>query len=185
VVNQLVQAFAFQTPSDNPSTATRTVTFTFNDGGNTGTGGTLTDGVTQTVTVTAVNDAPVNTAPAATQVIAAGASNVAISGLSVSDVDANGAIETTQLTTTHGNLNITLQGAATISLGANNSHTLTISGTLADINATLATLTYTPDALFSGSDALQVVTNDGGATGGGGAQQDTDSIAIAARGRSG
>ena len=115
--------------------------------------------------------------PAATQVIASGAINAAISGLSVSDVDANAALETTQLTTTHGNLNVTLAGAASISAGAIGSHTLTISGTIADINTTLASLTYTPDGGYSGSDTLQVVTNDGGATGGG-ALQDTDTVAI-------
>ena len=49
VVNQLVEAFGFETTSTN--TADRSVTFTFSDGGNTGTGGALSDPVTQTVHV--------------------------------------------------------------------------------------------------------------------------------------
>src|SRR5207237_560966 len=64
VVNQLAKAFGFQNSSDDPAAPARTVTFTFNDGGNTGGGG-LSDSVTQTVNVTAVNDAPVNTVPSA------------------------------------------------------------------------------------------------------------------------
>jgi hypothetical protein len=53
-----VQAFGFQSSSENPS-GDRLFQLTFHDGGNTGSDGNLSDSVTQTVHVTAVNDAPV------------------------------------------------------------------------------------------------------------------------------
>ena len=58
VVNQLIASFGYQSSSDNPGAGDRTVTETFNDGGNTGSGGPLSDSVTQIVHVTPVNDAP-------------------------------------------------------------------------------------------------------------------------------
>ncbi|MEN2981043.1 hypothetical protein, partial [Tistrella arctica] len=51
------------TPAAN-ATADVTLTVTVNDGGNTGTGGALTDSATITLDITAVNDAPDLTAPA-------------------------------------------------------------------------------------------------------------------------
>ena len=86
------------------------------------------------ITVTAVNDAPVNTVPGAQVVAEDTALN--ISGLSVNDVDGN--LSTVQLTVTQGTVTVTLSGGATISAGANGTNTLTLSGTQADINATLA-----------------------------------------------
>src|SRR6185295_17194076 len=74
VVDALAEAFGYRSTSENPTatSATRTVDFTFNDGGNTGSGGAL-DNVTtvsQTINITAVDDAPVNHVPAATQITA-------------------------------------------------------------------------------------------------------------------
>jgi hypothetical protein len=91
-------------------------------------------------------------------------------GLSVIDVDAN--LSTVQLTVANGTLNITLAGTAAISAGANNSGTLTLTGTQADINTALLTLKYQGNANFSGSDALTVLSTDkAGST-------DSDSVAI-------
>jgi VCBS repeat-containing protein len=132
---------------------------------------------TISTSITAVNDAPVNTVPFATQGVTENATNVAITGISVSDVDGNGGTETTQVSTSHGNLHVTLAGA-TISNGAQDSHSLTLSGTTAQISATLASLTYTPDSSYVGPDTLTVLSNDGGNTGGG-AQTDTDFVPIA------
>ena len=52
---------------------------------------------------------------------------------------------------------------ASISSGANNSATLTLSGSQADINATLASLTYRGNANFNGSDSFTFQANDGAA----------------------
>lgn len=60
-VQALARAIAFSNNSDTPSTSARTVTFTLNDGGNTGSGGALQATRTATVNVSAVDDASVVT----------------------------------------------------------------------------------------------------------------------------
>ena len=56
---------------------------------------------------------------------------------------------------------------------------MTFQGTIAAINTALNGLTFSPTADFNGAGAsLQVVTNDLGNTGSGGAKTDTDSVAI-------
>ncbi len=126
------------------------------------------------VDITPVNDAPINNVPGAQSVNEDTA--LSIAGLSIADVDA--ATASTQLAVSNGRLNVNLAGGASISAGANNSGALTLSGTLAQINAALATLNYQGIPNFNGSDNLQIVTNDLGSTGAGGALSDTDSIAI-------
>src|SRR4029078_2685962 len=79
-----------------------TLTVVTSDGGNTGTGGTLTDSDTVAITVTAANDAAVNVVPGAQTV--AEDSNLSITGLSVSDVDAASASIATTLSVLHGTL---------------------------------------------------------------------------------
>ena len=130
------------------------------------------------ITVTAVNDAPVNTVPGTQTVVEE--TQTAIAGLSVADVDAGAGLITTQLQVSNGVLDVTLSGAATISAGANGSADLTIQGTVADINGTLASLLYTGNTDVTGiaADTLMMTTDDGGNTGSGGAQQDADNIQI-------
>ncbi|MEJ8847254.1 DUF4347 domain-containing protein [Variovorax rhizosphaerae] len=138
---------------------------------------TLTDGdgdtssATLTVTINGANDAPLNTVPGAQTV----GEDVALAfsganAISVNDVDAN--LTSVTLTVTNGRLNVSLSGAATFSAGANNSATVTISGTQADINASLATLAYTGNTDFSGSDTLTVLSRDSGGL------TDSDTVAI-------
>lgn len=57
----LARAIAYSNSSDAPSTASRTVTYRLNDGGNRGSGGALTGTRTATVNVTAVDDPTVMT----------------------------------------------------------------------------------------------------------------------------
>jgi VCBS repeat-containing protein len=69
-------------------------------------------------------------------------------------------------------LNVSLAGGATISAGANGSSTLTLSGTQAEINAALASLSYRGNADFNGADTLVMVSTDAdGAT-------DADAVSI-------
>ena len=77
-------------------------------------------------------------------------------------------------------LSVTLSGSASISAGTNGTADVTIQGSEADINATLATLTYTGNTDVNGTaaDTLTVTTNDQGNTGSGGAQQDVDTVQI-------
>ena len=156
-----------------------TITVVINDNGNTGSGG----GTDQTlgvvnVDITAVNDTPVNTVPG-TQTVAEETAT-AISGISISDVDAASGNVTTRLEVNNGSLNVSLSGSATISAGSNGSGDVTIQGTIADINATLASLTYTgdTDVVGTAADTLTVTTNDQGNTGSGGALTDIDTVQI-------
>ena len=83
-VESLMQAIAFSSSSDNPGTS-RTVTVTFNDGGNTGGPGPLQDVETVTINVTATNDAPSITSDGAG---ATASVNVAENTTAVTDVNA-------------------------------------------------------------------------------------------------
>ena len=85
-----------------------------------------------------MNDAPVNVVPGAQTVNEDTA--LSIGGVSVNDVDGN--LSTTRLTVTNGAVTVSLAGGATISAGANGSSTLMLSGTQAQINAALASISY-------------------------------------------
>ena len=115
------------------------------------------------ITVTALNDAPINTVPAAQSV--AEDTILPIAGVSVADIDSSAL--TTTLNVSSGILNVTAGAGVT----GNGSASVSIAGTAAQINAALAGLAYTGNLNFNGDDTLTVVTGDGTAT-------DTDTIAI-------
>jgi cytochrome oxidase Cu insertion factor (SCO1/SenC/PrrC family) len=136
---------------------------------------------TETINVTAVNDAPVNTAPANSDLgTAFSNTNFAVSGFSVADVDAGdsvpGDIHVT-LGATHGNVSVTLNGT-TVASGTNGSHSVTLDGTVAQVNAALASLVYHSDDGYTGSDTLTMHTDDLGHTGSGGAKTADASVDI-------
>src|SRR5207248_2378594 len=120
---------------------------------------------------TAVNDAPVNTVPGGQTV--AEDTNLAITGLSVSDVDAGSASITTTLAVLHGTLTVSSAGGAAVS--GSGTATVTLTGTQTQINTTLAAannVIYRGVPDFNGSDTLTATTNDGGNSGVGGALSD-------------
>ena len=131
-------------------------------------GNAVTDSDAVAITVSSVNDGPVNTVPGAQTVNEDTA--LSISGVSVNDVDGN--LSTTRLTVTNGTLNVSLAGGATVSAGANGSSTLTLSGTLAQINAALASISYQGNPDFNGSDTLTVLSTDANGA------ADSDAVAI-------
>jgi VCBS repeat-containing protein len=106
------------------------------------------------VTITGTNDAPLMSVPGAQTTAATVA--IPISGIVVSDADPS-ATETVTLTTTLGTLAATATSGAMISGAA--SQTLSISGSLAAVNATLATLNYT--SLVAGADSIALSASDG------------------------
>ncbi|MBK8278316.1 MAG: tandem-95 repeat protein [Nitrospira sp.] len=151
-VTTLVQNITYEnTDTAAATTGARTVRFVLTDGD----GGTSANYDT-TVTVSGVNDAPVNTVPGAQTVNEDIA--LAVSGISVNDVDGN--LSTVQLGVLNGTVSVTLQGGATISGGSNGTNTLTLSGSQADINATLATLTYQGTLNYNGPDTLTITSTD-------------------------
>ncbi|MGE3971100.1 MAG: beta strand repeat-containing protein, partial [Porticoccaceae bacterium] len=100
-----------------------------------------------------------------------------ITGLAIGDADAGTGTLTVTLTVQHGTLAVSGGGAA---IAGSGTASVTLTGTLADINATLgASVVYTAAANFSGADTLTMVTDDQGNTGTGGPLSDTDVIPIA------
>ncbi|MGC4098032.1 MAG: cadherin domain-containing protein [Nitrospira sp.] len=124
---------------------------------------------TLTINVTAEDDAPVNTVPGS-QTVAVDMP-LPITGLSIYDADDN--LTVVELSVGNGTIGVTLSGTATIAAGANGTSTVTLTGAQADINATLGSLIYEGNPLFTGSDTLTMVAIDStGAT-------DIDTVAIA------
>ncbi|MGF6090342.1 VCBS domain-containing protein [Pseudomonas sp. 18173] len=111
------------------------------------------------------NDAPVNTLPGTQN----GLEDVplGIGGISVADIDANRDpnVADRNLSVTLSVLNGTLSLGATVPgvtvIGANTA-TLTLTGTLANLNTALASLRYLGNLNFNGTDTLTVVSNDQG-----------------------
>ncbi len=134
------------------------------------------------VSVASTNDTPINGVPAG-QSLNQDSSLAFNSGngnlIAVSDADANGGIVQVTLTVTHGTLSLSGATGLSFLLGSGSGDaTMTFQGTLADINAALNGMVYTPTAGYNGVASLQITTNDLGNTGSGGAQTDTDTVAI-------
>lgn len=133
-------------------------------------------------TGTAPNNPPVNAVPgpqATNQntplVFSSGNGNL----ISISDVDAGGAQVRVTLTATNGTLTLSSVSGLTFSSGDGTADvTMTITGTIININAALNGLTFAPTANFSGPASLQIDTNDLGNTGAGGPLTDTDTVNI-------
>ncbi len=115
-----------------------------------------------TVNVTEFNDPPVITAPDAVR--AAFGVVYAFDGVDLITVaDPEGDVQSVELTVDNGALNVTTGiGTALISAGANGSATLTLTGDLVDIQATLDTLTYTQTGSHFPAATLSIVVNDAG-----------------------
>ncbi|MBM7114307.1 tandem-95 repeat protein [Archangium primigenium] len=183
-VNAALDGLAFA-PTANFNGAA-SVQLVSNDVGNTGSGGAKSDTDTVAVTVTAVNDAPVNVVPVAqtmdedtTKVFSTAQGNA----LAVTDVDVGtGNMEVT-LTATNGVLTLGRLTGLTFSTGDGTTDaTMKFQGTLANVNAALDGLAYAPAADFSGAASVQLVSNDLGNTGSGGAKSDTDTVAVTVTG---
>ncbi|MGL4637889.1 MAG: Ig-like domain-containing protein [Beijerinckiaceae bacterium] len=158
---------------------TVTLTMLTNDQGNTGSGGPLTDSDTQSIIVTGVNDAPVNTLPVTGWNVAEDAASLTLTGLSIVDIDAASGNMTVTLSVDAGSLLASAGGGVTVSGSGTGSIVLT--GTLANLNAYLGGAfapQFVPSANFNGSVTLSMTTNDLGNTGAGGALSDTDTRTI-------
>ena len=171
-----LQSVTYTNSSETPNTSTRTISFTINDGNSDS------NISTKTITVASINDSPVNTAPSSQSLpqdgsltFNSGNSNL----ISISDADAGSSSLEITLTATHGD--VTLSGTTGLSFtvgGGASDVTMTFTGSRTDINNALNGLVYTPTAGYNGSASLQIVTNDQGNTGSGGAKTDTDTINI-------
>jgi hypothetical protein len=126
---------------------------------------------TVAVTLGAVNDAPSVTGPA-TRATSMNTQVVFRPGeVRIADVDAGAAA--LQVTITAANGVVSLGGTAglTFTVGDGRSDsTMTFSGTLANINATLNNLRFVPAPDFTGLAQMSLAVDDGGSSGGGGAK---------------
>ncbi len=162
---------ALKVSSSNQRGSTATITITANDQGNTGKplGTPQTDTESVNVVFPDQNDAPVNNLNAvpiagAPSVVVTfnGTYNFATGGnpITVTDVDA-GTAATISAT-------VAVSGAAPGTLhidGRTDGPSITVTGTLAQVNAQLATLTYTAVPNSNTADVLTITSTDGGATG--------------------
>ena len=164
------------------------VTVDVSDNGNTGTGGTLTDTSNFNITVVPTNDNPVISAPSGSNVNEGPGANLGIATLSIGDVDVNeagtGTIDVSvSIPSGDGSLAMNAMGGASVT--GSGSGTMSISGSLADVNATLATLVYSVpngnfNSLNNGGDVIvSVSVDDNGNTGLGGGTSIPSSFAIA------
>lgn len=136
---------------------------------------------TATINVAAVNDAPVNVVPGQQYVGTGGTltfSAASGNAIVITDADAGTADVTVTLSVGAGNGALTLATTAGLTTNSGNgTHTVTLTGSLVEINAALNGLVYA-HAGAAGNRTLSITTNDGGNTGGG-LEGDADTVAIA------
>jgi hypothetical protein len=160
-----------------------TFTFQVQDNGGIANGGVDLDQSANTVTinVNAVNDAPINSVPLAAQNVNEEATLTFSTGtgnaITISDVDVGSGNETVTLTVTGGTLALGSH-AGLVSFSPDNAASITLTGTVANVNAAMNGLTYTGNLNFNGTDTLVVSTNDNGNTGAGGPKIDSDPVTI-------
>ena len=173
--------------SDTPPAST-TLTLSVNDGGSTGSGGAESDTDTATINIAAVNDAPTAavtpTSYNATEQVALALQG---SGLSIGDVDAASDDVTVTLSVGFGKLTVG-SGNSGVNVTNNGTMSVTLVGTVAEINALLAgggsggsakTITYLADSdIPPASTVLTMVVNDGANNGSGGALTANDVATI-------
>ncbi len=136
-----------------------------------------TTGASVTINLSPVNDTPVNNVPGAFNVNEdASQSNLVFS---ISDVDAGSAANFQfTLSAFHGSLSLASTTGLSLIAGSNGSPSMTYQGSLAESNAALGAVNYSPDANYNGSDTITLNANDNGNTGAGGALQDTDPVSV-------
>ena len=171
-----LRSITYNNTSNTPNTGNRTINFVVNDGSaNSNT-------AAKTVSVAAVNDAPVNTVPGA-QTTAMNTAKVFSTGngnlISITDVDAASGTMQVQLVSTNGATTLSTLTGLTFSVGDGTADaTMTFTGTVAAVNTALAGLSFNPTTSFTGAASLQIVTSDQGNTGSGGTLTDNDTVAI-------
>jgi hypothetical protein len=145
--------------------------------------GTSTDTDTIGLSVDAVND-PVTASAPATATVRMG-SSIALTGLSIGDIDtalAPSGVYAVTLSAGQGILTLATTTGLTFDSGGPSAASMTFHGTLAAINAALATASYAPLAGNNGSDVIGFAVTDSingvVATGAGPATGDSKSISV-------
>jgi hypothetical protein len=182
-INSFIAAANLSYTTAPDDTADVTLGVSINDGGNTGSGGALSSGVSNiTLNVSAVNDAPAVAAPAAqsvnqgsTLVFSSATGNPVV----ISDIDAGSASVQVTLSVSGGTLTLATVAGLVFTVGDGSADsTMTFSGTLPDINAALNGLRFVSSGGFTGSTTLALTVSDLGNSGAGGPQLATAAIGI-------
>lgn len=133
----------------------------------------------QTTTVNPINDPPVNTVPSNLTVLEDG--TLTITGTSIVDVDAQPPLllDVSVDCGPFGTVAFSNTGGATVTAGnAMGASSITMRGTLTQLNAALASFSFRPLANLSGTLSITLTTNDLGNTGAPGPRVDIDSIVV-------
>jgi len=123
-------------------------------------------GQTFNIVVNSSNDAPVNTVPGTQSVIENSSLTFSAANgnaISIADVDAGTNAVQVQLTATNGV--ITLSGISGLSFTVGDGtadSTMTFTGTIANINAALNGMVFTPTPGYFGAASVAIATNDQG-----------------------
>jgi T1SS-143 domain-containing protein len=129
------------------------------------------------INVTPINDAPVVNGP--TTQTASEDTTLVISGVSITDVDAGTGTVSVGMTITNGTFSLGSTAGLSFVLGDGTGDTvMAFSGTLASINAALASISYLPSVNFSGSAQLTLNVSDNGNAGSGGPLTDSHVVDI-------
>jgi hypothetical protein len=170
--------------TDTPA-ASAALTLTIHDNGHTGSGGDLSSTDTATINITAVNDAPVAVIATNPYHFDPGvALDLKNSGMSVSDADGGGGIETVTLSVSEGALTLAAGTSGAVIDSGNGTDAVTFHGTIAQLDALLNTnATSAVSFLDNGANPadsvqLSLSVNDNGHTGAGGPHSDTASSVI-------
>ena len=147
------------------------------DLGNTGSGGAKSDTDTVTINVSAINDPPVVLVPGAQQALET--FPLVLPAIDVNDVDVTGTnLQVTLSVDGNGKLQLASTSGLTFVSGANNTKSMSFTGTPASIDAALAAVVYTPPVGDAGIRTLTVLASDNGSSGSGGTLTDQETVLI-------
>jgi hypothetical protein len=155
-----LQSVTYENTSQAPTGSTRSITFSVNDGELNA------PALTQTVNLIAVNDAPDVTLAATTQSVRQDTPLIFSTAnhnlISISDVDAG--TSNLQVTLLAASGLLMLGSSTGLTVTGDGSDTITVTGTLAAINAGLNGLKFAPTTGFTGHASINVLVNDQGFT---------------------
>lgn len=159
------------------------IRITTDDLGNTGSGGAKSDTDTLNISIAAINDAPAIALPGAQTtgedtplVLSAAGGNL----IAVTDVDAISYPVRVTLAAAHGVLTLNGTSGLTFTSGDGTADaSMDFTGSLANVNAALNGLSFSPAGNFVGTASIAITANDQGNTGSGGSQIDSDILTIA------
>ncbi|NVK02375.1 MAG: tandem-95 repeat protein, partial [Oceanospirillaceae bacterium] len=156
-----------------------TLTVTVSDTGDTGSGGVKSSTASINITVNAVNDAPVVSAPASIAAVEDTSYSFSAGDIQFADVDAASADLKLTLSATHGTLTLGTTTGLAATTGTADLASITVTGSLADLQSAIGTLSYKGDLNFNGADSIVIKLEDQGNTGSGGSLADEVSVSVA------